>query len=199
LVVAAFGDRLLARRYSESDLHPDIAILTGQALEPREMPQPIIAPRERLVARKIVGTLFTSHTGAPPKKAADVEICAIADMALVERLLNNARLFQVQGRSAEPIALDTQYLITHPTKFGTDTVKRFDGRLVVAVDENGARYFKRLRARPPLAILESLNPDGTTAVELLSLDGSLGLPRLTDLLEVVGILFELPDGMKNKD
>jgi hypothetical protein len=30
LVIAAFGDRLLARRYNESDTHPDMAILTGQ-------------------------------------------------------------------------------------------------------------------------------------------------------------------------
>jgi hypothetical protein len=192
LVVATFGDRLLARRYNESDVHPDIVILTGQTLEPHEMPQPIIAPKEKLIARKIVGTIFASHAASPSSKSPDREVATLPDMLLVNKMLNSARLFEVQGRSAEPIALETQYLITHPTKFGNDTIKRLDGRLVVAVDESGARYFKRLRARPPLAILESLNPDGTTAAELLSLDGSLPFPKLTDLLEVVGILFELP-------
>ena len=73
-----------------------------------------------------------------------------------------------------------------------------DKRLVVAVDDTGARYFKRLHIRKPFAILESLNPDGTNAAELLSLDGSGAFPKLTDLLEVVGILFELPDAGKKK-
>jgi hypothetical protein len=193
LVVAAFGEQLLARRYSESDVHPDIAILTGQTLEPHELPQPIIVPKEKMVARKIVGTIFVSHLASLPPKSPNMEVQALANLATVQTLLNNARLFEVQGRSAEPIALETQYLITHATKFSNETVKRLDGRLVVAVDENGARYFKRLRVRAPFVILESLNPDGTTGAELLSLDGSLPFPKLTDLLEVVGILFELPN------
>jgi hypothetical protein len=68
-----------------------------------------------------------------------------------------------------------------------------DGRLAIAVDESGARYFKRLRRRGAIIVRESLNPDGTAPGELLSLDGELGLPRLTGLLEVVGVLFELPN------
>jgi hypothetical protein len=67
-----------------------------------------------------------------------------------------------------------------------------EGRLVIAVDESGARYFKRLRRHGAIVVLESLNPDGTAPSELLTLEGKLGLPRLTGLLEVVGILFELP-------
>ena len=35
-------------------------------------------------------------------------------------------------------------------------------------DEDGTRYFKRLRCRGDIAVLESLNQDGTTAAELLS-------------------------------
>jgi len=41
-------------------------------------------------------------------------------------------------------------------------------------------------------VLESLNPDGTTAAEILSIGGELGLPKLTHALEVIGVLFELP-------
>ncbi|WP_141688388.1 hypothetical protein [Bradyrhizobium paxllaeri] len=52
LVVAAFGDHLLARRYDDSDTHPDMVVLTGQALEPPELPLPVLAPREKLVRRK---------------------------------------------------------------------------------------------------------------------------------------------------
>ena len=64
--------------------------------------------------------------------------------------------------------------------------------MVIAVDENGARYFKRIRRHGSLVVLESLNPDGTTPAELLSLDGVLALPKLTGLLTVAGVLFELP-------
>ena len=124
LVVATFGQQLLARRYNESDSHPNIAILTGQTLEPHELPQPIIAPREKMTARKIVGALFAARLAAPPAKVLDQEVEAVLDIALVEKLLSDARLFKVEGRSAEPIALDTQYLITHPTTFNTETLYR---------------------------------------------------------------------------
>jgi hypothetical protein len=198
IVVAIFGERLLARRYSETDLHPDIAILTGQTVEPHDLPQPVIIPREKAVTRKIVGTIFTSQSMASPPKVADREIVALLDLSVVRKALDGSRLFEVQGRSAEPIALDTQYLITHPVTFDKENIQRLEGRLVVAVDENGARYFKRLRSHGTIAVLESLNPDGTTPAELLSFDGSLPFPKLTDLLEVMGILFELPDGPKEK-
>jgi hypothetical protein len=198
LVIAALGSQLLARRYNETDVHPDIAILTGQTMEPHELPQPVIAPKEKVVVRKIVGTLFASHLLPPPPKETDKEFIPIIDLSVVHKVLDNARLFEVQGRSAEPVALETQYLITHPTKYGAETLKRLEGRLVIAVDETGARYFKRLRIHGVIAVLESLNPDGTTPAQLLSLDGSLGFPQLTDLLEVVGILFELPNKAKTK-
>jgi hypothetical protein len=196
LVVATFGEQLLARRHSETDLHPTMAVLTGQTLEPHQLPQAVIAPKEKVQQKKIVGTLFVSHVASPPPYIVNQEVVAVNDLTLVENALSNARLFQVQGRSAEPIALDGQFLATHPTTFGSDTLKRLGGRLVVAVDETGERYFKRLRIHGSLVVLESLNPDGTTAAQLLSLDGSHGLPRLTDLLEVVGVLFELPDQAK---
>jgi hypothetical protein len=61
------------------------------------------------------------------------------------------------------------------------------------VDEDGARYFKRLRTHEKIVVLESLNPDGLTASQVLSMDGSHSLPRITEALEVIGVLFELPD------
>ena len=65
--------------------------------------------------------------------------------------------------------------------------------LVIAFDENGARYFKRLRRHGSIIVLESLNPDGTTPAELLSLDGANELPKLTELFSVAGVLFDLPE------
>jgi hypothetical protein len=39
---------------------------------------------------------------------------------------------------------------------------------------------------------ESLNPDGTTSAEILSLEESHELLQIKQALEVVGVLFELP-------
>lgn len=190
LVVATFGEQLLARRHSETDVHPDMVVLTGQTLEPHELPQPVIAPKEKVKQKKVVGTLFLSHRAPTPPKIENQEVVAVADLTLAERALSGARLFEVEGRSAEPIALNSQLLITQPVSFGAEALKRLEGCLVVAVDNAGERYFKRLRVHGALIVLESLNPDGTTGTQLLSLDGSHGLPTLTGLLEVVGVLFE---------
>lgn len=192
LIVTAFGQQLLARRYNETELHPHVSILTAAGIGPHSLPQPIIAPTDRIEPRKIVGTLFASHRMPTPSFNKDAEICALTDFSVAENMLDNARLFQVSGRSAEPIALDGQFIITQQAVFEKEALANMDGRLVIAFDENGTRYFKRFRLHESVVILESLNPDGTTAAEMLSLNGAMGLPKLGGLLEVVGVLFELP-------
>lgn len=192
LVVAAVGERLLARRYNEVEGHPGIAVLTGQSVDPTTLVEPIIIAKERKSCRKIVGTLFSGGNASVQKRSSKDEVSALADASAVIRALNGSRLFGVSGRSAEPIALDGQFLITRSPITDQTEMKALDGRVVIAVDENGTRYFKRLRFNGRLAILESLNPDGTTSSEILSLDGSVGTAKLAQLLEVIGILFELP-------
>jgi hypothetical protein len=193
LVVTAFGDQLLARRYNETEIHPHIAILTGQSVDPYALAQPVIAPQEKITPRKIVGTLFASSRLPTPLKDENAEFTALSDLTVVNMLLQNAKLFKVSGRSAEPVALDGQFIMTQPVTLKPGTLGEIDGRLVIAVDENGARYFKRLRQHDAIILLESINPDGTAPGEILSLEGKLGFPCLTGLLEVVGILFELPN------
>jgi hypothetical protein len=192
LVTAAFGDKLLARRYNETEAHPNIAVLTGQSVDPYALAQPIIAPRERLSPRKIVGTLFAASYLPLPPVSANAEFIALSDFGVVTKLLEKAKLFKVSGRSAEPIALDGQYLISRDSPTTSETIDRIDGRLVIAVDEWGTRYFKRIRRHGAIIVLESLNPDGTSPSELLSLSGGDGFPRLMQILEVVGVLFEQP-------
>ena len=126
-------------------------------------------------------------------KAASHEFAAVRDFALVQSLLKDARLFEVKGRSAEPIALEGQFLITRPARPAGQGIHQLDKRLVVAIEKTGSRYFKRLQVKPPLAVLESLNHDGTTAPEILSLDPAQPFAELSEVLEVVGVLFELPD------
>lgn len=192
LVVTPFEHQLLARRYNETEIHPHIAVLTGQATDPTAIAQPVIAPKERIIARRIVGTLFAKSRLPHPPKVDNVEFIALPDLSVVRAMLQDAKLFQVSGRSAEPIALPDQFIITQPLGMTRTTMTRMDGRMVIAVDETGVRYFKRFRPRGGIIVLESLNPDGTSPAELLSLDGERGFPRLTNLLEVIGILFELP-------
>ncbi len=117
---------------------------------------------------------------------------ALGDLGVVNTLLQDAKLFKVSGRSAEPIALDGQFIITQPVMLTAASLNAIDGHLAIAVDESGARYFKRFRRRGAIVVLESLNPDGTAPAEILSLEGELGFPRLTNMLEVIGVLFELP-------
>lgn len=194
LVIAAVGDRLVARRYNETDIHPDIVVLTGQSVDPNAIPEPIIASREQVLSKKIVGTLFTANTLPIQQHGAGGEIAVITNQSTFGSLLDGARLFQVQGRSAEPIALDGQFLITREEIREERAMQRLGGELVVAIDENGAKYFKRFRqASGQFVILESLNPDGTAPSELFALNGANGLPKLTHFLPVVGILFDLPN------
>jgi len=192
LVVTACEHQLLARRYNETEVHPHIAVLTGQATDPTALAQPVIIPKERISPRKIVGTLFAKSRLPIPPKDDDAEFVALSDLTVVHALLQDAKLFRVSGRSAEPIALDGQFIMTQPITLSSAAMSQMVGRLVIAVDGDGVRYLKRFRPQGPVIVLESLNPDGTAPAELLSLQGELGLPRLAELLEVVGILFELP-------
>ncbi len=191
LVIAAQGKALLARRYNKIDTHPEIAVLTGEAVDPNTLPTPVLIARNHTSVRKIVGTLFFSNYQSIPLIDSNAEIGQIKDVAIPRRMLRGANLFRVEGRSAEPIALDGQYIITSGIHVNMEQAEGLDGRLVVAVDDDGVRYFKRLRCKGELIVLESLNQDGTTASELLSFNGTCGLPRLSHLREVIGVLFEV--------
>jgi SOS-response transcriptional repressor LexA len=192
LVVAVSGNALLARRLNRPENHSEIFVLTGQAIDPTAIPEPIIVAPDTDF-RKIVGTLFTAHLLPIPAINQEREFVAIPDPSILDKTLKGARLFKVEGRSAEPIALDGQFLITRDKSVKVDAISSLNGRLIVAIDEDGARYFKRLRCHDKLVVLESLNPEALIASEVLSLDGSQSLPRITEALEVIGVLFELPD------
>jgi SOS-response transcriptional repressor LexA len=192
LVIAAYGTALLARRYNEMEAHPEVAVLTGQSVDPYALPEPLIIAPEAVNLRKIVGTLFAAHRLPAPPLDPNAEIVPLKDSSVPQQMLDGARLFGVQGRSAEPIALDGQFLITREATTTREQVKAVDGRPVVAIDEDGTRYFKRLRCRGDFVVLESLNQDGTTAAELLSFEGTQGLTKLAQVLEVIGVLFDLP-------
>ena len=189
LVVVAHGDHFVARRLHLPEEHHGMAVLTGQGTNPYMHPDPIIVPVDKLPMRKIVGTLFIPARTPSPIVSGDV--IPLDDTSKLTSLLDGAHLFKVTGRSMEPIALEDQLVITREEIVDSTTLRRFDGTLVIAIDDSGARYFKRLRHRDNLIILESANSDASTPSEILSLDGG-AYPMLTKILSVVGILFEEP-------
>lgn len=137
-----------------------------------------------------------SFCGFPPPNAAKERQCRIHRVGGDDGCWQSSREFQnVQGSWAQRGANRSGRAIPHdPTRsLTTETLAELDGHLVIAVDENGGRYFKRLRRRENLILLESLNPDGTAPAEVLSVGGEMAFPRLSALLEVVGVLFELPN------
>lgn len=191
LVAVVVGDCIMARRYNVSVMHPELAILTAQAIDPNDISEPQLLPIEGLEIKKIVGTLFVS---TPVFTDTQDELSAVDDPNDYLCLLDKARLFKVDGRSAEPIALHGQSLIVGAPIEGVDDWVDFDGRLVIAIDSDGGSYFKRFRSvRSGIFILESLNPDGTASAEILSADGRNGIPQLRHILPVLGVLFKLPD------
>lgn len=191
LVVASVGDRILARRLTVPVSNPDVAVLVAQAIDPTAIGMPVIVPLNGFARKKVVGVLFSGDRRSP--EGGGHEAVPVGDPADYWSLVDKGRLFRVEGRSAEPLALEGQYLIAGERVAGAAELSRLDSRLVIAVDGDGGCYFKRLRvARGGMAVLESLNPDGTCPSELMSLDGEGGFPKLESAYVVRGVLFELP-------
>ena len=194
LVVARVGERLLARRFNRLEDPPDTVVLSAQAIDPQTIAEPVILPESKLDCRKVVGVLFAAE-GMDASPSSDLhEIEGVDDASSFMNSLDQSRLFKVEGRSAEPIALHEQYLITGKVvDANSSEISRLDGRPIVAVDAEGCRYFKRLRlTHHGFVVLESLNPDGSFSAELLSLGEKSPFPKLDKVLPVLGILFEIP-------
>jgi len=191
LVVVAFGDKLYARRLNESIEHSDVVVLTGQSTDPYALPEPVIALKEKIEMKVIVGTVFMSKSTLPPKNIGH-EVSLIDDFSIIDARLKNMKLFKVNGRSMEPVALEDQFVITLDEPLDKTTLKRLSGELVIAVDQNGTVFFKRLRLHGNIVVLESANSSVTTSSEILSLTDEGEYPKLINLRSVVGVLFDIP-------
>lgn len=191
LVVGAYGENLYARRLNETEDHTEIVTLTGQGSDPYNLPQPVIAPKDRLKINKIIGTIFLP--GVPLPTGDSNEVIEIGSFSIVAARLKNVKLLQVKGRSMEPIALDGQYVITRDEQLDLESVRKLNGQLVIAFDANGGVYFKRFRLHGNLVVLESANSNQSTSSEILSLLEDGPYPKLSGLRSVVGVLFDLPN------
>ncbi|MEM1237109.1 MAG: S24 family peptidase, partial [Pseudomonadota bacterium] len=191
LVVAAYGDALLARRLNDAEGMTELAILTGQARNPYELPDAVTAPKHRLESRKIIGTLFTGFSSFTTENPKD-EVKLIEDGSVLSTFLSGTLLLEVSGQSMEPIALDGQKLIVSAVQCDPASVSGLDGRLIIAATDAGGAYFKRLRMKGELAILEAVNSNYGSETELVSLEPRSGFDHLTQLYAVRGVLFEDP-------
>jgi Peptidase S24-like len=185
-------DRILARRFEIADNHSDVAVLTAQAINPRQIAPPVIAHKGTLILHKIIGVLYDDSAWSAPEESA-MEVCECGGEAVFTGLAADALgLVEVVGQSAEPHALNGQYLMVKNEITAIEALKTLDGKPIIAADTDDNRYFKRLRiVGTDRIVLESLDSGGDYGPIVLGLPGK-GTNCLERVWPVAGILFELP-------
>jgi hypothetical protein len=192
LVVALSGERILARRFEIADNHSDVAVLTAQAVNPRNIAPPVIAKRATLTLHKVVGVIY-QHSSLVHREGDD-EVADCGGAAAIDRITEQMiGLIEVVGQSAEPYALDKQYLMVSSELTSLTALSQFEGRPVVASDSFDNYYFKRLRITGDgrNVVLESLDSGGGHGPVVVSAPGGEG-NSLSRVWPVEGVLFELP-------
>lgn len=194
LVVAVAADRLMARRFVLSETASDVAVLTANAIDPYAIAAPLVANVATLKLKPIVGVLFARPD--PSGTADPHELVACHSESAITDVLNDCTgLVEVKGQSAQPLALNGQFLLLGREARSLPDLRRLDGRPVIALDSEQHRFFKRLRlAGGDLIILESLDGGGEYPPEVLwhESEDSQNRRTLTAVWAVLGVLFERP-------
>lgn len=191
LVVAMNEDRLLARRLEIADNHSDVAVLTANAINPRLIAPPVVSKLSTLSLQKIVGVIF-DRSKSISSKHGEMEICDCGGEAYVKSAFAGVQgLIEVTGHSAEPQALDKQFLLIGKPVTFEEADTQLEGRPVIAEDSTGSKYFKRYRAGGGVVILESLEIGGAFAPIVLGRKQGAA-PYVNTIWPVLGVLFERP-------
>jgi len=192
LVVALSGDCILARRFEIAENISDVAVLTAQAINPRQIAAPVIGHKATFTLHKIIGVLYEETAWGPPAPS-EMEVTGCAGESLLASLAAKALgLVEVDGQSAEPRALNKQYIIVKKEIPVEEALKTLDGKPIIAGDTNDIQYFKRLRVTASdQIVLESLDSGGDYGPVILSAPGK-GKNCLVRVWPVAGVLFELP-------
>jgi hypothetical protein len=194
LVCAIDHDKILARRFALASNDSDVAVLSAQTINPHGIAPPVVAHRSTLHLRQIIGVLYRPDSldqGVPTQ----FEVAECKGAASISSLgAQTLGLVEVVGRSAEPFALDGQYLLVRK-RTGTDSLQSLEGKPVIAGDTDGNRYFKRLRVTADRIVLESLDVGGDHGPVVLHHPGGSG-NAIADIWVVIGVLFELPSQKK---
>ena len=147
LVIEDRGTHRVARRWLEDTAAPALAVLAASSSNPGEVPPAVISRAKGANRRKIVGVLFAADhlrpgdTIDPNTEATDLD----ANNELVAALVAATEAFEVQGNSAEPMALKNQYLLAKPAKTDfAEALRDLEGRPVIVEDNEDCAFFKRL-------------------------------------------------------
>ena len=152
---------------------------------------PVVAKMSTLTLRKVVGVVF-NRSKSVSGKYGDMEICDCDGEAQVKAAFAGMKgLVEVTGHSAEPYALDKQFLIIGEPINSSAALAQSEGNPVIAEDSIGGRYFKRYRSANSVVILESLEIGGDFAPIVLG-DKSGTMPHVETVWPVLGVLFEKP-------
>lgn len=198
LVVTAIGDRLFARRYNLVDENPELVALVSQAINPKDLKSSRVVHSSSIqnCTKKIVGVLYNNDPYIA--EATEDEIVALKGEDVLKQAISNAHLFEINGRSAEPYALDGQHLLVGNPQSDLNEIIKMDGQSVFAVDGDDNTYFKRLRIfnEGKIIALESLDVSGKEQSLIFSGDENSDLPSIKQVSRVRGVIFNLPQAEK---
>jgi len=192
LVVALSDERVLARRLEIAENHSDVAVLTAQSINPREIAAPVVAHKSTFKLFKIVGILYGEASWSPAASPTADEVCDLGGESVLNQLTSDALgLVEVIGQSAEPHVLDGQFLIVKNPIAPDVAFKTLEGKPVIAADTDENCYFKRLRGLiNDKVVLESLDTGGDYPPVVLEPSSSIAANAIESVWPVVGILFE---------
>ena len=191
LVIAAVGDKVYARRLKKHAEDADQIELIAVSADPIGAPPPIVCHRLAVVMKIIDGVIFGSGTSTTAAFTDEIEEMS-THVDLLALTGGRARVFQVSGDSASPVALNGQYLLVEDPVRDAKALQTLDGQLVLASSDSRAgdeHYFKRLNWQPPLAVLESVARDERFPPVVVSLQDGGPWPKLQSAARVNGILF----------
>jgi hypothetical protein len=194
LVIEDRGDHLIARRLLEDNGNKGYAVMSAASSNPRETPKAVVSRVDGARRFKIAGILFASQTltaGVFFEGETEATALEAAD-PVVQNLVADTEVFEVQGSSAEPLALSGQFLLAKPpSRDLSRSIADLEGKPVIAETTDGDTYFKRLRKIGKSMVgLESLDKTGREGLTVLGLEDVVGRPSLRQLREVVGVIFE---------
>ena len=186
----------MARRFVLSQAASDVAVLTANAIDPYSIAAPLVANSATIRLKQVVGVLYDRPDASD--ELTGHELVACRSESIVNSLLARyTGLIEVKGQSAQPLALDGQFLLLGEQSENANDLRRLDGRPVIALDSSQHWFFKRLRlTNSDLVILESLDGGGDYPPEVLWLDDPDAASRrtLVAVRAVLGVLFERPEG-----
>jgi energy-coupling factor transporter ATP-binding protein EcfA2 len=135
-VVASTNEQVFARRLEFALNHTDVAVLIAQANNPRKIAAPVIAQRSTFALKKIVGVIYDNAAVATDASGNEVDYIG-GSSALSHLLSGQMGLVEVVGDSAEPIALNKQYIIVRDQLSSDVSLTSLVGRPVIAEDGDG--------------------------------------------------------------